>query len=230
MTIGDAFNNSASYYDNWVEKALPGFGDIFATAQEVMPFDRSAPIKVLDLGAGTGLFSRFVLEKYPNAHFVLYDLADKMLEVARERFASYPGQFIYTVGDYRSIQTTERFDLVISSLSIHHLTNPDKRAVFGRIYGLLNDNGAFINIDQIKADTPYLQQLYWSQWLAKVRSKGASEEQITASIGRRKTYDKEATLAEQVRWLNGAGFSNVDCIYKNYFIGVFLAIKGNITL
>jgi tRNA (cmo5U34)-methyltransferase len=226
MTIGDAFNSSASYYDNWVQKALPGFDDIFATALEVMPFDLQTHVRVLDLGAGTGLFSLYTLKKYSNARFVLYDLADKMLDVARERFAGYPEQFIYTVGDYRSLQTAERFDLVISSLSIHHLTDPDKRDLFGRIHELLNERGAFINVDQIKGDAPYLEELYWSQWLNKERSNGATEEEIAASIERRKIYDKEATLTEQVRWLKEAGFSIVDCVYKNYFIGVFLAIKG----
>jgi tRNA (cmo5U34)-methyltransferase len=61
-----------------------------------------------------------------------------------------------------------------------------------------------------------------------VRQSGASEEQIQASIRRRTEFDKDALLADQITWLKEAGFSTVDCVYKNYFLGVFLAIKGDL--
>ena len=80
MTIDQAFDKTVAYYDDWMRKALPGYGDLFAVATEVMPFERDAPIRVLDLGAGTGLFSQHVLQRYPNATFVLYDVAAKMLD------------------------------------------------------------------------------------------------------------------------------------------------------
>ena len=84
MTIDGAFNASIEYYDDWMRKALPNYGDLFQTALEVIPFETAKPIEVLDLGAGTGLFSEHILEKYPGARFLLYDVADKMLDVARE--------------------------------------------------------------------------------------------------------------------------------------------------
>ena len=93
MTIDQAFNTTIDYYDDWMKKALPNYAEIFRTARELIPFDPAKAIEVLDLGAGTGLFSKHVLEKYPEANFILYDLADKMLDVARERFRGHPKQF-----------------------------------------------------------------------------------------------------------------------------------------
>ncbi len=93
MTIDQAFNASVEYYDDWMKKALPNYGDIFGTATDLIPFDTTARIDVLDLGAGTGLFSKHVLDKYPQANFVLYDVADKMLGVAQERFRQRHLQF-----------------------------------------------------------------------------------------------------------------------------------------
>ncbi len=183
------------------------------------------PIRVLDLGAGTGLFSWHVLEEHPAAMFTLCDLAPKMLEIARQRFAAYPGQFTYLTEDYRQISANQKFDLVISSLSIHHLFDEDKCALFLRIHSLLEDGGLFINIDQVRGPTEYWQARYWNQWLEKVRRSGASENQIEASIKRRKEYDREASLADQLQWLEQAGFSQVDCVYKHVFIGVFCAFK-----
>jgi len=225
MTIEQAFNASIEYYDDWMRKALPNYSDIFGTAKDLLTFAPEIQIDVLDLGAGTGLFSKHVLEKYPKARFVLYDLADKMLEMARKRFHQHPEQFEFVVGDYRNLQLSRQFDLVISSLSIHHLTGDDKQALFHAIYEVLRKPGLFINIDQIRGETPYLQDLYWNHWLDQVRRVEPSEERIQASIERRTTYDRDELLSDQLRWLKKAGFVNVDCVYKNYFVGVFLAIK-----
>jgi tRNA (cmo5U34)-methyltransferase len=224
-TIAQAFDASVDYYDDWMRKALPSYTGIFAAALEQIPLEKDAPIRVLDLGAGTGLFSWHILEEYPAAIFTLCDLAPKMLEIARQRFAPYPGQFTYLLEDYRQISADQKFDLVISSLSIHHLSDEDKRALFARIYSLLNNNGLFINIDQVWGPTEYWQAHYWDQWLVKVRRNGASDNQIEASVQRRKEYDREASLADQLQWLGQAGFSQVDCVYKHAFIGVFCAFK-----
>ncbi len=224
-TIAQAFDASVDYYDDWMRVALPSYDGIFAAALEQIPFEKSAPIRVLDLGAGTGLFSWHVLGEYPAAVFTLCDLAPKMLEIARERFAAYPGQFTYLVEDYRQIPADQRIDLVISSLSIHHLSHEDKRDQFLRIYSLLEDDGLFINIDQVWGPTEYWQTRYWDQWLERVRRSGASEDQIDASVQRRREYDREASLADQIQWLEQAGFLQVDCVYKHAFIGVFCALK-----
>jgi tRNA (cmo5U34)-methyltransferase len=225
MTIDQAFNASAEYYDSWVKKAILGYQDVFAIATELIPFDQDAPIAMLDLGAGTGLFSQHVLAKYPRARFVLYDVAANMLDIAKGRFRDQADQFQYIVGDYRHLQDLGDFELVISSLSIHHLADQEKKALFERIFTLLRDKGVFINVDQIKGPTPALQELYWTNWLDKVRRSGATEEQIQASIQRRISYDQDALLADQLQWLREAGFVDVDCIYKNYFVGVFYAAK-----
>ena len=55
---------------------------------------------------------------------------------------------------------------------------------------------------------------------------GATEGQIRGGKERRAAYDREATMADQLRWLTEAGFAHVDCIYKNYLMGLFLAVKG----
>jgi tRNA (cmo5U34)-methyltransferase len=225
MTIDQAFNSSINYYDDWMKKALPNYEDIFKTALELIHFAPTIPIDVLDLGAGTGLFSKHVFEKYPNAKFLLYDLADKMLEVAKDRFHSYPEQFEFFIGDYRALQLAHKYDLVISSLSIHHLNDKDKSKLFRSIFDILRQPGIFINIDQIRGETSFLQDLYWNHWSVQVKHAESSEERIQESISRRIKYDRDSLLKDQLQWLTEAGFINVDCVYKNFFVGVFFAMK-----
>jgi tRNA (cmo5U34)-methyltransferase len=225
VAIEEAFNKSVEYYDRWIRKAVPGYDDLFAIAQELIPFAPDAPIDVLDLGAGTGLFSRQVLEKCPRGRFVLYDVAEKMLDVAQERFRDYPDRFRYVVDDYRNLRASECFDLVISSLSIHHLVDDEKRKLFGGIHGVLRDGGVFINIDLIRGPTPSLEEFYCANWYEKMRRAGASEDEVRAGIERRLAFDREAPLEDQLRWLREAGFADVDCVYKNFKMGLFLGMR-----
>jgi tRNA (cmo5U34)-methyltransferase len=228
VTIGDAFDESVAYYDEWVKIALPDYQAIFSVAKDLIPYGMDESIDVLDLGAGTGLFSQHVLEECPRAKFTLIDVAEEMLAVARERFKANFEQFQFVVGDYREIDFTAEFDLVVSSLSIHHLIHGEKQKLFRKIHAALREGGLFLNIDQVKGPTPDLREFYWSHWLAAVRERGANEKRIHASIARRKAYDHDALLTDQLVWLNDAGFVDVDCVYKNTFVGVFVAVKSGI--
>lgn len=230
MTIDQAFNASIEYYDDWMKKALPGYSDIFKTAVDCVPFLSGNPIRVLDLGAGTGLFSQFILQSYPLASFTLVDVAEKMLDVARTRFQAETGQFQFEVSDYRNLEKKNDFDLIISSLSIHHLKDEEKRALFSKVFTSLQPSGVFINVDQVRPETREMRELYWHRWLHHVRQAGATEEQIQSSISRRNEYDKDASMSDQISWLQEAGFNSIDCVYKNYFVGVFLAFKGDYSI
>jgi tRNA (cmo5U34)-methyltransferase len=226
MAIEQAFNETVKYYDSWIRKAVPGYDGLFATAKELVPFGPDAAPEVLDLGAGTGLFSAQVLEMCPLARFALWDVAGKMLDVARERFRNRPGQFSYIVDDYRNLHVAGSFDLVISSLSIHHLEDAGKRELFRRIFGVLREGGVFINIDLIRGPTPALEDFYWNNWLEKIRRAGAPEDEIQAGIERRQAFDKDATMEDQIQWLRESGFADVDCVYRNFKMGLFYAHRS----
>ncbi|MBN1685532.1 MAG: class I SAM-dependent methyltransferase [Spirochaetales bacterium] len=226
MAVNSAFDAVVEHYDEWIVKALPGYHDLFHTAVSVIPFDPESTFDVLDLGAGTGLFTYHVWSRFKNARYVLYDSAAKMLDAARRRFENSGGRFTFEEGDLRDLSEARQFDVVISSLSIHHLDDPEKQRLFSTVYKQLRRPGVFINIDQIKAPTARTGAIYWSRWLDHVRQNEADEAQLAASIRRRKQYDRDSSLIEQLHWLSDAGFTDVDCLYKFFFVGVFCAMKA----
>ena len=43
MSIDQAFDSTVAYYDDWMQKALPGYDELFAVATAVMPFAAHPP-------------------------------------------------------------------------------------------------------------------------------------------------------------------------------------------
>ena len=56
MTIDQAFNASVEYYDDWIKKALPNYGDIFGTATDLIPFDKQRKLMYWIWGQGQDYF------------------------------------------------------------------------------------------------------------------------------------------------------------------------------
>jgi tRNA (cmo5U34)-methyltransferase len=220
MNIQEAFNAAAVDYDSLRRILIPCFDEFYKTAVEIIPSERTAPIKVLDLGAGTGLYSGMVQSVFPNAEFTLLDLAPEMLEKAKLRFSKMGKSPKILIGDYIEADLGDSYDLIISALSIHHLSDFDKELLYQRIYDVLNPGGIFVNADQVLGKTPDLEELYRQHWLDSVRAKGISEEDFKAAQ-KRMEYDRMATLEIQLHWLEAAGFQNVDCWYKNFSFAVF---------
>lgn len=217
------FDAVAPQYDRQRRQLIPCFDDFYGVATDWLSCAGDAP-RILDLGAGTGLFSSFIRSKYPNASLTLIDLSEEMLKEARTRFGDDP-LVSYIAADYTSYPYTVKYDAVISSLSIHHLTHPAKRALLRSIHELLVDGGSFVNADQAAGTTPHWDDYYMTQWQAAIRQSGLSSEAIEASIERRKV-DINATVQDQLEWLREAGFADSDCIYKYHGFAVFAALKS----
>jgi len=217
------FDAAARDYDRQRRMLIPCFDDFYGTALALVETDDPAP-EILDLGAGTGLFSGMVLQKYPDARLTLVDLSDKMLEKALERFRQ-TDRIRYVVGDYTVLEFPQPFDAVISSLSIHHLPHEAKRSLFAKVFRLLKNGGVFVNADQVAGPTPEIDRYYRRRWLENIRASGLESGEIEASIERRK-LDINATLKDQIRWMEEAGFRDVDCMYKYLDFAVFYGRKG----
>jgi malonyl-CoA O-methyltransferase len=81
--------------------------------------------RVLELGCGTGLFSRHLLARYPDGDFLLTDLAPSMLEQCRRNLAPEPEQRVsFDVMDAARPSTDGRFDLIAASMTLHWLADP----------------------------------------------------------------------------------------------------------
>jgi tRNA (cmo5U34)-methyltransferase len=218
------FDHAAADYDRTRRLYIPCFDDFYGTALALIPYQPDDEFEILDLGAGTGLLSALASNVFPKAHFTLADISDEMLSKARERFARR-AEFSYQRVDYINEPLTGQYDVIVSALSLHHVEHADLPGVFQKIYGALVSGGMFINADQALGTTPENEVQYQQAWLAGMRSKGCSEPDIAVALERIKV-DRTATLDDQLSWLRAAGFTAVECWYKNYRFTVYSGRKA----
>ncbi|CAN5539156.1 class I SAM-dependent methyltransferase [soil metagenome] len=224
MSVGALFDAAARDYDRARRQLVPDFDNFYGSVFGLLTYERDEQVRVLDLGAGTGLLSVMVAEKFPEARITLVDVSDEMLEVARRRFSPDSARFSFRVVDYVEEEEWGEYEIIISALSIHHLKDPDKRKVFRRAYDNLSPGGVFVNADQVLGATPEIEERYHEYWLLRTRETGVADRDLKDALERMK-QDKSSTVYSQLVWLEEAGFDPVDCVYKNHQFAVYGGYK-----
>ncbi|OPX64228.1 MULTISPECIES: trans-aconitate 2-methyltransferase [unclassified Methanoregula] len=221
--IRQAFNRFAQDYDSQREYVIPQMREYYGAAVWAMETSEPEPA-ILDVGAGTGLLSAYLLSKFPDARLTLMDISENMLDQARKRFAARPGTE-YVVCDYSRAELGGPYAIVCSALSIHHLAPEDKRELFHRIHTALKPGGMFVNADQALGETPFFTQRYLDYWNEYLKSGPMTEAQHAEILKRRDTLDRNEKLSDQLAWLTEAGFADVDVVYRNRTFIVTVARK-----
>jgi tRNA (cmo5U34)-methyltransferase len=211
------FAEHAHEYHEQRRRIVPCFDAFYGTAVELLGL-RGGPVeRVLDLGAGTGLMSRAVLSRYPDAEVVLVDGAGEMIARAREQLADAGATFV--VADLREPLPAGPFDAVVSALAIHHLEHPDNRSLLRRVEAALRPGGVYVNAEHVAGRTPWLESAYRRLWRAACLEAGAAEDEIAAAEGRMK-MDRSTDVATQLGWMEEAGLEDCDCFFKQLHFAV----------
>jgi tRNA (cmo5U34)-methyltransferase len=106
------------------------------------------------------------------------------------------------------------FDVIVTSLTIHHLTHKRKRSIYEEIFSLLNCGGIFCNLEHVDSPTSNLHE----QFLNSIGDR-------IASFARDENSDRLLSLETQLDWLRQIGFVDVDCYWKWLELALLIGIK-----
>ena len=221
--IRDRFNSVAQKYDEQRRYFIPCFDDFYQTGISFLAKFRPDFKSVLDLGAGTGLLTKYLYKKFPEATYTLVDASEQMMDIAKQRFENMD-KFNFIISDFSKELPENQFDLISSALSIHHLEDESKALLYSNIYKNLPDNGCFLNLDQFNAESVLINEYYVQYWYDYIRQSAIIDKESDLWLQRRE-LDKENTVAESLTLLKQAGFKHAECIYRYMKFGVILAIK-----
>jgi tRNA (cmo5U34)-methyltransferase len=117
-------------YDADMELMHPNRSKMVQIAIEVLPFPKTAALRAIDLGVGTGYFSERFLKQFPNSRVLGIDGAQAMIELAKARLRSLESQVEFVIGDFRKLQELAlgagTADVIFSAYALHHLSRSDK--------------------------------------------------------------------------------------------------------
>lgn len=223
MSIENQFNLVAQEYDANRRRFIPCYDDYYDNTTRLIAANIKPPQRILDLGAGTGLLSYFWYHHFPSVEYVLVDIADEMLDIARKRFAGIDN-VSYQIADYSQALPDGDFDVIMSALSIHHLEDEEKAKLFARIYDRLPEGGLFVNYDQFCAGQEEMNVWFDSYWENQLANSGLTVNDIKMWQERKK-LDRECSAEAEIAMLNSCNFKAVKCLYSYHKFSVIVAIK-----
>jgi tRNA (cmo5U34)-methyltransferase len=169
--------------------------------------------RVLDLGTGDGRLLALVKLQNPDIEGVALDFSDTMLEQTRRRFAG--DKKVTIVKHDFSVPLPARdlgkFDLVVSSLAIHHLVDERKKQLYIEVFELLNSKGVFCNLEHVSSST----QNVHDKFLASIGWTHESED----------PSNKLLNVETQLSWFRQIGYVDVDCYWKWMELALLVGIK-----
>jgi len=186
----------------------------------LLPFAVSDAFTFMDLGAGTGAATRAVLTEYPRAQAVLAEYSPQMTAEGERQMAAFAGRYRYVALDMLSESWPDavptQLDAVVSALSVHHLPDENKRAVFLRIHERLRPGGWYLNFDPIRATDPDLEAV-WERVNDRYEP-DAPYNRTHRSHAEQARYENHVRymipLEPQLQWLRDAGFETIDVFWK----------------
>lgn len=105
------------------------------------------PRRILDVGGGHGLYSAALCHRYPEATATVLDLPGAV-EAARGTLpASVRDRVSYIAGDARTAELPGDQDLVLCFNLVHHLREPEIRALLARVHAALAPDGTLAVLD-----------------------------------------------------------------------------------
>jgi ubiquinone/menaquinone biosynthesis C-methylase UbiE len=161
--------------------------------------------RILDLGTGDGRLLALVREElarlgHSDTEAVAVDFSPTMLDEVRKRFSGESSVSVVAHNLDGPLPDLGKFDAVISSFAIHHLVHERKRALYAEIYGLLNPDGVFCNLEHVASPTLRLHQEFL--------------ERIGFTVETEDPSNKLLDVETQLGWLREIGFIDVDCAWK----------------
>lgn len=237
-TPGWSEENSRAFID-YARYYVPDRDEQIRMLCSLVP-EQPEPYQVLELACGSGVLAGALLERSSACTVHGLDGSDLMLATASRRLVGYgnrftPRKFELSSADWRNDVPT--YQAVLSSLAIHHLDDAGKAALFRDIYAMLLPGGVFLIADILRPAGSLGSAFAAGAYDEIVRQQSLAidgNEHVFHQFERDQwnlfrypddPIDKPSRLVDQLRWLEQAGFTEVDVFWLRAGHAIFGGVK-----
>jgi tRNA (cmo5U34)-methyltransferase len=206
---------------------VPGREEMERTFLDLLPAERRERFVGVEIGTGTGWLSAAVLRGFPESRMIGLDRSPRMLRKARDLLAPYLERVDLRPFRLEEPSWTDELSpvrAILSSLVLHHLSGPDKRELYVRLFEKLEPGGALLFADLMEARTERARRHFATAWAEEIRNRsveihgdarahGFFERERWNIYDHPDPMDRPSTLPEQLHWLEEAGFEGVDVFW-----------------
>lgn len=193
------------------------------------------PFLILELACGEGLLAGALLDKHRSANVIGLDASQLMLQQAKKRLNKFGERFetkTFDLFDHSWRQDFNCVQAVVSSLAIHHLDEKQKSRLFKDVFKMLGGGGVLIIADVIQPASETAIRQAADAWDADVKRRAVDLDGDEAAYEyfHREGWnmfrysdpiDKPSTIVEQLRWLEEAGYEEVDLFWMTAGHAIF---------
>ena len=97
--------------------------------------------KILEIGCGTGIFSKKLLKRFPNSKIDLLDISPSMLEQAKKKLGEEE-RINYILNDIESHIKKEKYDIIFSNATFQWIE--DQENLFKHLYSIVEFGGKVV--------------------------------------------------------------------------------------
>ncbi len=190
-------------YDQSIRRFIPGYETgLLRAAEEIA---RARPRKVLDLGAGTGALSEFILAQSDTTVVELLDVDAEMLAVARARLKRFGNRARFRQESF--LDPLPSCDAAAASLALHHVPlMADKTRLYGRICEALAPGGVFVNADVTMPASGAQRDADYAHWAAHLQARGIDRARAYEHFKEWAGEDTYFPLDDELHAMRSAGF------------------------
>lgn len=235
----------AAGYDKAAEHVHPFYLELQETVLNLLPFDSSAEMLLVDLGGGSGRLAEKFLIRFPHSRAVVVDQSAAFLEIAAQRMANCENRGM-------CIESRLQEDwlgklpappaAIVSMSAIHHLSPNEKQVLYRQCYQALPPGGTLLNGDEVRptGDDDYLALCRdWATHMQQVIAAGLIppamegamrkwEERNVTQFGqpRQSGDDCHETIDAQLAYFQAAGFATADAPWQKKLWAVLRGVKS----
>jgi tRNA (cmo5U34)-methyltransferase len=208
-------------YDRTIRQLVPRYDDM---AQVMIGLIVSvSPDSLLDIGPGSGSFTRSILEEVSGVRVTAVEASPQMAEEAGLTLGYFGARARIVCQDIMDFTSEERFDGVVTSLVLHNIAHEGKTALLQRIRSWLLPDGFFLWSDMIRYGNPRIQAHFVDCRTRFALDAGCAPELAEWNFRKEGEEDHPLTQRETVESLAEAGFSGAEVVWVHDTFAVFCA-------